>query len=237
VSQDRRESQRLFMERWEAQQPPSSPAWAEKRRLAAAMRRVIGGLVESNAPEDELARAAESLESYAARLADHPRLRRGDRDTALPADPGVGTFADQSPFVGLANPLAPPMRLEEEDVAWRIVGRVRFGSAYEGPPGCVHGGYVAAIFDEVLGFVQGMSGNPGFTGSLTVRYQRPTPLHTELRAVGEITRVEGRKIFATGTLDAGELRCAEAEGLFITPHPEHYRKLQRARDAAMKRRR
>ena len=26
----------------------------------------------------------------------------------------------------------------------RIVGRARFGVAYEGPPGCVHGGYVAA---------------------------------------------------------------------------------------------
>ena len=36
-----------------------------------------------------------------------------------------------------------------------------FGSAYEGPPGCVHGGFVAAAFDEVLGFVQSLGGQPG----------------------------------------------------------------------------
>ena len=40
---------------------------------------------------------------------------------------------------------------------------------------------VAAAFDEVLGFVQSLSGRPGMTGTLTVRYRKPTPLHTELR--------------------------------------------------------
>jgi hypothetical protein len=44
---------------------------------------------------------------------------------------------------------------------------VTFGSAYEGPPGCVHGGYVAAAFDEMLGFVQSLGGNPGMTARLT----------------------------------------------------------------------
>ena len=65
-------------------------------------------------------------------------------------------------MIGRANPLAPPIALELDDD--RIVGRVTFGAAYEGPPGCVHGGYVAAAFDEVLGATQSLSGAPGMTG-------------------------------------------------------------------------
>ena len=32
----------------------------------------------------------------------------------------------------------------------------RFGAAYEGPPGSVHGGIIAAAFDEVLGMTQSL---------------------------------------------------------------------------------
>jgi acyl-coenzyme A thioesterase PaaI-like protein len=54
------------------------------------------------------------------------------------------------------------------------------------------------------------------TGTLTIRYRRPHPLHTEIRFEAELLRVEGRKIFTAGRSYAdGELR-AEAEGLFIS---------------------
>ena len=54
-----------------------------------------------------------------------------------------------------------------------MVGTATFGAAYEGPPGCVHGGFVAAAFDEVLGSTQSLSGEPGMTGRLTVNYRSP----------------------------------------------------------------
>jgi len=226
---DREEQQRQFVDRWEAFKPPTSGAWEQKRRLATAMRLVINRLVQSNAPESELQRAAEGLERYADRLAGHPRLRRQDRSTPAPAEPDVGTFVDQSPFTGLANPLAPPIRLVEE-AEWCVVGNVTYDAAYEGPPGSVHGGYIAAAFDEVLGFVQGMSGEPGMTGTLTIRYRKPTPLHRRLRLVGEIVRVDSRKIFTEGRLlGADDTLYAEGESLFITPHPEQYERLVAAR--------
>ena len=154
-------------------------AWVQKRRLASAMREVIGRLVESIAPEDELRAAADALERYAEQLAGHPRLKRyeGYAESANAGD--VGAFFDQSPMIGLANPLAPPIHIEKTGEQ-SAVGRVTFGAAYEGPPGSLHGGFVAAAFDEVLGFVQSLSRNPGFTGTLTVKYRRPTPLHTPL---------------------------------------------------------
>ncbi len=208
---------------------PASGAWAEKRRLAAAMRLVIERLVSSDAPETELKRAADALESYAERLASHPRLDRyeGVAESATSGD--VGAFFDQSPMIGRANPLAPPIVLRAEGE--RVHGTVRFGSAYEGPPGCVHGGFVAAAFDEVLGFAQSITGQPGMTGTLTVRYRRPTPLHRELHFEAWVDRVEGRKIFAAGELRAGDVVTAQAEGIFVTVGRERFLELieERAR--------
>jgi acyl-CoA thioesterase FadM len=74
---------------------------------------------------------------------------------------------------------------------------------------------LAAAFDELLGMTQSLSGQPGMTGTLTVRYRRPTPLHHDLRFEGTLERVEGRKIFTRGRCFAGETLTAEAEGLFV----------------------
>ncbi len=199
-------------------------AWVQKRRLADAMRTVIGRLVQSNAPENELCAAADALERYAEQLESHERLRRyeGYGEAANAGD--VGAFFDQSPMIGLANPLAPPIRLEDIDES-SAVGRVVFGAAYEGPPGSVHGGFVAAAFDEVLGYVQSMSSAPGFTGTLTVRYRSPTPLHTELEFRGALAGREGRKTFASGRVYAGETLCAEADAIFVSATPEKFEAL------------
>ena len=85
--------------------------WDQKRRLADAMRLVIERLVSSDAPETELARAADALEKYAEALAAHPRLKyvHGYAETANAGD--TSAFFDRSPMIGLANPLAPPVSL------------------------------------------------------------------------------------------------------------------------------
>ena len=199
---------------WEATQQQALGAWAETRRLAAAMRLVIERLVKIEAPEEELRAAAEALEDYAGRLESHPRRLRpaGYAESANAGD--VGAFFDYSPLIGLSNPLAPPISLWAEGE--QVYGRVTFGSAYEGPPGCVHGGIIAAAFDEVLGFVQSVTGRPGMTGTLTTKYRQPTPLHTELRFEARVTRSQGRKNITEGRLFAGDMLCAEAEGIFIS---------------------
>jgi acyl-coenzyme A thioesterase PaaI-like protein len=193
---------------------PVSPARQEMRRLAAAGREVIERLVATTAPEDVLHRAADLLQEASALLGEWPqgRVYEGYAESANAGDPHA--FFDHSPLQGVSNPLAPPVQLEVADGV--VHGRVRFGSAYEGPPGSVHGGYVAAAFDEVLGVAQSLGGSPGMTGTLTIRYRKPTPLHTDLRFEARLEWQEGRKIFCTGELYAGELLCAEAEGIFIS---------------------
>jgi len=205
-----------FMPHWgDGAKISGQEAWEQKRRLARAMRLVIERLVPSNAPEDELRRAADALERYAEQLATHPRLKHfhGYAESANAGD--VGAFFDQSPMIGLANPLAPPITIGRTgDLT--AVATVTFGVAYEGPPGCVHGGFVAAAFDEVLGYVQSLGGNPGMTARLTVHYRNPTPLHTPLVFEGALVRTEGRKIWCEGRVRANGKLTAEAEGLFVS---------------------
>ncbi len=70
-----------------------------------------------------------------------------------------------------------------------------------------------AAFDEVLGYAQSVAGNLGMTGTLTVRYRSPTPLHTELAFQAPVTRAERRKTYVAGTLRAGEVLCASTGGV------------------------
>jgi acyl-coenzyme A thioesterase PaaI-like protein len=191
-----------------------TPQRAEMRRLADATRLIIDRLVASKAPVDDLAQAAEMLEAVARVLEGHPRGHsfEGFAETSTSGDPTA--FFDHSPIMGHANPLAPPLNLRVED--GKIVGTAVYGNAYEGPPGALHGGFVACAFDEVLGMAQSLGGKPGMTGTLTVRYRKPTPLRSELRFVGELVRTEGRKIYTTGTLHAGDDLCAEADAVFIS---------------------
>ena len=120
---------------------------------------------------------------------------------------------DDSPVVGLANPLAPPVHVEIEGET--VVGWATFGEQYEGPPGKVHGGFVAAAFDDVLGMAQSLGGRPGMTGRLTIRYRAPHPLHTRIRYEAKLESVDGRKTLVTGASYDGDTLLAEAEGLFI----------------------
>ena len=201
------------------------------RDLAAAMRELIERMVGTNAPPEVFAGVADELRAVAARFEGYPKtpLFEGFAEAANAGDPS-GPF-DHSPFMGLANPLAAPLRLRLEDD--RVVGSVQYGSAYEGPPGCVHGGHIAGAFDELLGYAQLVGGAPGMTGRLTVHYRSPTPLHTELRLAGGIDRVDGRKTICTGTIHAGDVLCAEAEGLFIAMQGERFASLIEARQARL----
>ena len=206
-----------------------SPRRAELFRLSDAVRDVMHRLVQTSAPVELIAEAADALEEVVAVLAEHTSasIYEGFAESANAGDPFA--FFDHSPMLGRANPLAPPIELSLEGD--RLLGRATFGAAYEGPPGCVHGGFVAAAFDEVLGSTQSLSGTPGMTGRLTVHYRSPTPLHAELLFVGTLESVRGRKILTRGELWHGDVLCAEAEALFISIDFSRFAELKAQRDA------
>jgi acyl-coenzyme A thioesterase PaaI-like protein len=194
---------------------------AALHRLVAAMRNISEALMDMDASEEDLNAAAEATEAFAAHL---ETTRTGHTQWGF-AEAGpsgnVRAMFDRSPVIGLGNPVAAPLRMRIEGE--QVVGIASFGTQYEGPPGHVHGGITAAAFDEVLGMAQARTGKPGMTGTLTIRYRQPTPLHREVVFRGWVDRIDGRKIFAAGTLHAGETLCAEAEGVFISVDFERLR--------------
>ena len=191
-----------------------TPERAAMRRLGDAMRVLVERMFATSVPLPAVEEAIESLDRLNRRLDAYPtgRIPEGFSEASTSGDPHA--FFDNSPLMGRANPLAPPIATAIEDN--RVVGRVRFGAAYEGAPGCVHGGFVAAAFDEVLGMAQSLTGTPGMTGTMTVRYRRPTPLYADLRFEGWVDRVDGRKIFTVGQALHDDEPTAEADAVFIT---------------------
>jgi len=197
-----------------------SPVQADARRsakhsLVEEVRRLINAVtmldvngVVGAGPVTDLATSVSSLVSSVGAL---PRLAGG------PADAGGddARLLERSGIVGASNPLAAPVHIWLDGD--RVVGWAVYPHQYEGPPGCVHGGFVAAAFDDLLGAAQTLSGTAGFTGTLTVRMVRPTPLLQRIDYEGGVTSVEGRKIFTWGRASHDGELVAEAEGVFITP--------------------
>jgi acyl-coenzyme A thioesterase PaaI-like protein len=201
---------------------------AAARRVGEAVRNVIDLLTATSAPPEILDEVTGKLAAVGSLLSGYEADRSYE---GLAEASGLGrdvAFFDWSPVLGRANPLAPPILVEIEGET--IVGQVRFGSAYEGPPGCVHGGFIAAAFDEVLGLTQSLSGQAGMTGRLTVHYRRPTPLHTDLRFDARLDGVSGRKVLTSAKLYAGANLTADATGLFVTIDPARFQAMAAYRD-------
>jgi acyl-coenzyme A thioesterase PaaI-like protein len=190
------------------------------RRLAAEVRRAINEAVSTNAPDESVEEAIELVSQAVALLTPqaHDRPYDTPSEASLAGDP-MG-FLEFSPVFGPSNPVSAPIVISFEGD--NVVGTATFGRAFEGPPNCLHGGFIAACFDDVLGVAQSLTGQPGMTGRLTIAYRSPTPLYREVRFVGWVDRVEGRKIFTKGAAYDGDRVCAEAEGLFITVPPERF---------------
>jgi hypothetical protein len=197
------------------QEQPEQVA-AEMQSLADELRRVLALAVEVRPLAGELVPFVAQAKALADGLAELSSVHAlADGAVHRPYDPN--RF---NPVSGTSNPVAPPL------VMWHVAegpdgpdgrrtqGRVRFGSAYQGPPGHVHGAMVAAMYDDLLGRSQLAA---GFTGSITIRYRRPTPLHRDLDVAAWVDRVDGRKRWVHGTCHLDGVLLTEAEGLFIAP--------------------
>ncbi|MGE4608979.1 MAG: PaaI family thioesterase [Myxococcota bacterium] len=198
--------------------PISSSAPIALSRLATKLHEVIEQSLRTVDDEksyaDDVDWAISQLDSILERLEPHARL--ADLNLGRPGDPEQGRpFYVSGVLVGPQHPMFMPVELETLDNVTR--GRVVLDIVWEGPPNHVHGGFIAHLFDCVMGQHNLNVGIAGMTGTLTVRYRRPIPLHTELSF--EIRTVESteRKITTEAKLFANSALAAEAQGLFIVP--------------------
>lgn len=97
--------------------------------------------------------------------------------------------------------------------------------AHQGAPGLAHGGLLAAAFDDALGYVLWILGEPAVTGRLETDYLRPVPVGATLHISARCTGVLGRKIWSEGEgrLGAPDGPVAvKASALFIKVGVEHF---------------
>jgi acyl-coenzyme A thioesterase PaaI-like protein len=83
-----------------------------------------------------------------------------------------------------------------------VEARYTVDAVYQGYPGIVHGGIIAAMLDEVVGRVM-MTDDPNrlfMTAKLELRFRSPVPIGQELRLHGELESQKGQMTFARGAL-------------------------------------
>lgn len=198
--------------------PALNGNWQARRELAAQLRRLNNALLTADVSTQELQSVTAAVQAQAARVEANERVY-GNKAQAerIAAQTGQLPFMyhEMSPVMGNSNALAPPLHIWQAD--GRIHGHVTVDWGYEGPSNSVHGGVVALLFDQLLGFGQRISGTAGPTGYLTVRYHHPTPLNKPLRMVANVDRIEGRKKFLLGEIWADGVCTASCEGVFIIP--------------------
>jgi hypothetical protein len=173
--------------------------------LAPLMRRITGLALALEQEDPVVDRLIDAL-----RAAEQELAGRGPVDHA----PRVGAdassesrvYLDHSQEIGAYNPCFPEYTIAVDGD--RAAGTVSFPLAYEGPPGLVHGGFVAVFFDCVIQDHNCEVGQTGKTVSLSVAYKRPTPLLTSLE-FGVKRSVAERRIRSDArlTLD-GVLLCS-----------------------------
>jgi hypothetical protein len=189
---------------------------AQTVAAAGAIRRLTSLLLS-------LEHAHPTVDAIVARIGDWER----ELSTAAPPDstPRIGSdesgsrriYLDHATDIGAFNPCFPEYRFNHLD-AETAFGQVTFPLVYEGPPGLVHGGFLAVFFDCVIQHQSCLAGLSGKTRSLQVTFRRPTPVLTELSF--DIARAEAdRGITSTARLLlADEVLCTgEVNTLAMPP--------------------
>lgn len=198
-----------------------------RARAAAALRRLGHSLMGREAdPEllDRVAKAAhrvaDDLDTAPPRERDILELKRRMFEVEIADGERVSHF-DECFVSGEQNPLGIAIQVRREGD--EAVAAVELGPAFEGAPNRAHGGIVAAVFDDVLGYLLTLNHEPGFTGELTVRYEAPTPILQPLEFRARVTGREGRKLYAEAEARSDGEVVATARATFVTIDLERIR--------------
>lgn len=204
--------------------------------MAAAVRRLGNALVGHRIEPDLAARVTAAAGTLAAeaetgeprdRLAEVVASHRFGTGSALPhpadIDPDGGAmdlFRD-SVVSGRTNPLGIGLRIHRHGDA--AVGTVTLGPAHEGAPRRAHGGVVAAIIDETMGFALSIAGVVAYTANLSIDFVAPAPVGVEIAMTARIRDRADRKIWIEATGEGPDGVFARAEALFLTVDLERFR--------------
>jgi acyl-coenzyme A thioesterase PaaI-like protein len=175
--------------------------------LSMALRRLNSIVAASRAGDQELDEIASIIDQLTDRLGPFAEASRYPLGERLGGRTGI--FVSH-PVIGALNPCAPPLVVVPD--GQRLVGTAIYGTLCEGPPGCVHGGHIAAGFDSMVVMTAGINGLAGLTRSLTIRYRRPAPLGVPLSYEGQVDSTTDKSTTVRVVLRHDDAICAECTG-------------------------
>jgi uncharacterized protein (TIGR00369 family) len=104
-----------------------------------------------------------------------------------------------------------------EEAAGKVLARATVPEHFQGYPGIVHGGIIAAMLDEVSGrTIMGDNDAPRWmvTASLSMRYRRPVPVEKPLKLVGVLKEDSGNTARVHGEIfDENDTLLAECDAV------------------------
>jgi uncharacterized protein (TIGR00369 family) len=81
--------------------------------------------------------------------------------------------------------------------------------------GMAHGGIVALLLDEAVGWAAWHAGHPGVTGRLQVSYRRPLKLGEPIRVVGRVDRMRRTLVYVSAYIENREDRSRVADATAV----------------------
>lgn len=98
-----------------------------------------------------------------------------------------------------------------------------FETRHSGAPGIAHGGAVATVVDDVLGFMLYVALVPGVTRKLEVEYLKPVLIGVRYTIRAKVDEIDGRKLwFSCSCTDPEGVETFRAKGLFLSVGLEHF---------------
>ena len=199
-----------------------------RTRMATALQHLGHHLLGHRIDPDLANRIAATAESLTAEVATRPSR---DRTAEMAANPRFATLlsggtpqpigADGNPMdlfrdsivSGRTNPMG--IGLEVRRHGDSVVATTTLGPAFEGAPGRAHGGVVAAILDETMGYVLPIIGELAYTANLNIDYVAPAPLHRQLRVTASLRDRADRKLWIEAHGESDQGTFVRAEALFL----------------------
>ena len=201
---------------------------AQARAEAGRAIRDIGhALVGHHVPVELLGDVTRTLDDLTTQLDDGPsrsrsEVRRDGQFDAPEPDGSVMTSYDERPVSGRSSPWGLDVEVRRDGD--EAVATFTLRAAHEGAPGRSHGGIVAALFDDIFGFVLQVHAQSAFTGELWLRYEAGVPIDEPLTCRTRLDRRDGRKLYMTGelTVSATGQILARSSATFIAIDPSHF---------------
>ncbi len=106
-----------------------------------------------------------------------------------------------------------------------VVADLEFAPRFEGGPGTVHGGAITAFMDDLLGYVPVAYGTPGVTARLDTSFIAPVPMGVTVNGEAWMSRIDGNKMWAEGTIAVNGHIIVESSALFVVIGADHYQKV------------